>query len=326
MKLENVGERVLLEMARKVCEEGPPVEVGVGDDGAVIDIEGGSLIVTTDMLVEGVHFLSDTPPERIGKKAVVINLSDLAAMGAEPLGLVYSLGAPRDTEVKFISGLLDGMNSTAREHGTYLVGGDMNEGEEIIISGTAFGRVSEDEVLLRSGAEEDDLIGITGELGAATAAMKALLNGGSLEDRVPLERALSEPVARLREGRILSESGGVTSAVDITDGLAANLWQISRMSDIGMIVDKSRLPVSKAAREFAEEEGLELDDFVLYGGEDFELLFTVRPEAWSRLEKKFGELGTKLTKIGEVDEGEGVRIERDGRVQNLPDRGYEHFR
>lgn len=326
MKLKDVGERALLELAREICERGSSVQVGVGDDGAAVGIGEGSLVVTTDMLVEDIHFTSQTPAEQIGKKAVVINLSDLGAMGAEPLGLVYSIGAPKETEFNFISELLNAMNSTARAHDTYIVGGDLNEAKEVIVSGTAFGRAHEGELMLRSGAEVGNFVGVTGELGAASAATKALINGISLEDNDSLKKTLLEPVARVKEGRVLSESGQVTSAIDITDGLAANLWQISRMSEVGLVVDAEELPVSEAARKFAEEQGEDLDNFVLYGGEDFELLFTARPEVWEHLEEKFEELGTRISRLGEVDEGEGVRIRRRGELEKLPDRGYEHFK
>lgn len=326
MKLEDVGERALLDLARDICEKGHPVSIGVGDDGAAVEIEEGELVVTTDMLIEGVHFSSDIPIEQMGSKAVIVNLSDLAAMGAKPLGLVYSIGVQKDKEVSFISELLRGMNSTARSYDAHLVGGDLNEAEEVIISGTAFGWAAEDELLKRSGAGAGDVIGVTGELGAATAATKVMVEGLSFEGREVLERAMLEPVARIKEGRILSESGRATSAVDITDGLAANLWQISRMSDVKMMVDYESFPISEAARDFAEEQDVDLDEFALYGGEDFELLFTVDSEAWEEVEEKIRDLGTKVTKIGKVEEGEGVYLRRGGEVEELSDRGYEHFR
>lgn len=326
MKLEDVGEKALLEMAQEICEERPPVRVGIGDDGAAIEFEGELLVTTTDMLVGGVHFTSDVSPEQIGKKAVVVNLSDLAAMGARPLGLVYSLGVPGKMEVDFISDLLRAMNSSVRAHDTYLVGGDLNEAKEVIISGTAFGGVSEDELLLRSGASPGDLIGVTGNLGDSSAATEALLEGLSLEEWVSLEEALHNPVARVAEGRVLSEDGRVTSAVDITDGLAANLWQISEMSGMELVVDAEKIPVDEAVIEFAEERNENPEKFFFYGGEDFELLFTTPSEAWEDLDERIRELGTKITKIGEVREGKGVLISREGVLEELPNRGYEHFR
>lgn len=325
MKLEDVGERALLALTREICDKGYPVQIGVGDDAASVEIEEGSLVVTTDMLIGGIHFFSDASAEQIGKKAVVVNLSDLAAMGAKPLGLVYSIGAPGDMDVEFIPDILQAMNSTAREYGAYLIGGDLNEAKELIISGTALGTAKEDELLLRSGAKPGDVVAVTGELGASIAATKAVMSGVSLENKESLKRAFFEPVARVEEGRVLSESGKVNSAIDITDGLAANLWQISRMSGVKLIVDEDKFPINKAAREFAEEQAIDMDEIVLFGGEDFELIFTVRSEAWDDLSEKLLDLGTEATKIGVVEEGSGVFIERGEGPEMLSDRGYEHF-
>ncbi len=326
MKLKDVGEKRLLELAQKVCDEGPRVEVGVGDDAAVLEMEGVYLLASTDMLIENIHFTQDSPARVIGRKAVVTNLSDIAAMGGKPLGLVYSIGAPSEKELDFITGLLKGMNSTARKYDTYIVGGDLNEAETIILSGTAFGQTKKDEVLLRSGAEQNDYIGVTGELGAATAAVMAMVEDISIEDWEPLKEAFEKPEARVEEGMVLSETPGVTSSIDITDGLAANLWQISRRSNVNLTVDFDKIPISKAAKEFAEEKNTDIDNFVFFGGEEFELLFTAKPETWEILEKKFQKVGTKITKIGEVKSGKGANLLRGGEKEELPDRGYEHFR
>lgn len=326
MKLKDVGERSLLELARQICEEGSPIIVSVGDDGAAIRIEKDTLVTTTDMLIEKIHFPSNASTQHIGKKAVVTNLSDLAAMGAKPLGLIFSLGAPGETEVDFISELLQGMNSTARKYGAYVVGGDLNEAEEIIISGAAFGEAEEEELLLRSGAKSGDIIGMTGELGIAAAGLRAILNDISIEDKENLEKGFQNPVARTEEGRVLSQSGQVTSAIDITDGLASNLWQISEMSGVGLIIDEGELPIPQEVRDFSREQGIDLDELTLYAGEDFELLFTVSPEGWDDVAAGVRELGTKISKIGEVKGEEGVFIKRDDELEELPDRGYEHFK
>ncbi len=326
MKLEDVGEKKLLELARSICDEGPRVEVGVGDDAAVLEMDGLYLLASTDMLIEDVHFTRDTPAKQIGRKAVVTNLSDIAAMGAKPLGLVYSIGAPGEKDLEFITGLLQGMNSTARKYDTYIVGGDLNEAETVILSGTAFGQTEKDKLLLRSRAKSGDYIGVTGELGAATAAVMAMVEDLPLEKWGPLKEALEEPEARVKEGRILSESEGVTSAIDITDGLAANLWQISRRSNMNLEVNFEDIPISEAAKEFANEHDTDLDNFVFHGGEEFELLFTVRPDVWEDLEKRFEDVDTKISKIGEVKTGKGVQLLRNGQKEKLPDRGYEHFR
>lgn len=326
MKLKDVGERSLLELAQQICEAGPSVIVGVGDDGAAIKTEKDTLVTTTDMIIEKIHFPLNASVQYISTKAVVTNLSDLAAMGARPLGLVFSIGAPGETEVDFISELLQGMNSTARKYGVYLVGGDLNEASEIIISGAAFGEADEEELLLRSGARAGDIIGMTGELGIVAAGVRAMLEDISIENKELLKDGFKNPVARTKEGMVLSQSGGVTSAIDITDGLASNLWQISRMSEVGLVIDDEKLPIPQEVRDFSKEQGIELDELTLYGGEDFELIFTVRPDTWDDVATEIRKLGTKVSRIGEVNAKEGVSIKRKGELEELPDRGYKHFK
>ncbi len=326
-KLEDIGEKGLIDLAKDIYKKDPHVKVGIGDDAAAVKFdEEKLLVVTTDMMIEGIHFTSDIPPKYIGKKVVVANLSDLASMGSAPLGLVYSLGAPGNKEVDFFSDLLNGMNSTAEEHGTSVIGGDLNESERIIISGTAFGKSTEEELILRSGAEKGDIICVTGELGASIAAVKALMGDIPLEKKEGLRRAFYEPSARVEEGMALSKNGNVTAAIDISDGLAADLWQISIMSKASLFVDFEDIPIDKEAEDFAQEQGIDLDELSLFGGEDFELLFTVKPEAWEDLKRRFSKIGTKVTEIGRVKSGEGVYLRRDDSLEELPNRGYEHFR
>ncbi len=327
MNLGDAGEKALLEMAGDICDKDYCVRVGVGDDAAVFEMGDEFLVISTDMLVEGVHFIRDWGPEFLGKKGVVANLSDLAAMGAHPLGLVFSFGAPSSEDVDFVSDLLKSINSTARSYGSYVIGGDMNESEKIITSGTSFGRIDEAEILLRSGAEPGDVIGITGKLGEASAGIEALLSKEhSLSSWKSLESALFGPVARVKEGRTLAESGHVTSCIDITDGLVTDAWRISRASEVGLILEEEKIPVNEAVLEFAQGIGKDPDEFFLYGGEDFELLFTANAENWKDLKDRFEDSETKISKIGEVTSEEGVHIRIDGSLEKLPDRGYDHFK
>ena len=327
MKLSDVGERTLVELARKICKRGARVRIGVGDDAAVLDLDSRNCaVLTTDMLVAGKHFPPSTSPEQMGRKAVVVNLSDLAAMGAEPLGLVFSVGLPRSLKVKFVERLVRGMNAAALEHGTYVVGGDLDESEEIIISGTAFGVARRRELLTRSGARVGDLIAVTGRLGAAAAALKLLLKRLPVKSYRALVRAQLEPKARVREGRALAQSGFVTSAIDVTDGLAANLWQLAKESKVKIVIDRDSVPEHPLVRKFAVKHGFNVDDLVLLGGEDFELLFTVRPRGWKKVRRALERVGTTATMIGRVAKGKGVFIQVKGKTRALPDRGYEHFR
>ena len=327
MKLFEVGERKLIEIARGICKRGPHVRVGIGDDAAVIDLDRRRcLVVTTDLLVARTHFPPSTTSRQMGHRAVVANLSDLAAMGAEPLALVFSTGLPRGLETGFVEDLIKGMDTVARKYGAYVVGGDLGESDEIIIAGTAFGLVERQGVLTRSGARPGDLIAVTGELGAAAAGLEILLKKLPRGGYERLVKVQLEPRAGVREGMLLARSGQVTSAIDVTDGLAANLWQLERESGVKLTVDRTKIPVHPLVKEFATRHGRDVDDFVLYGGEDFELLFTVRPRGWEQVRRALKRVGTRVTQIGRVAKGRGVFIQRDGKTRTLPDRGYEHFK
>ncbi|MDI6884116.1 MAG: thiamine-phosphate kinase [Hadesarchaea archaeon] len=326
MKLSRAGERSLVEIARRICRRGPRVRVGIGDDAAAIDIDDRCLIATTDMLAAGTHFPPGTTPEQMGRKAVVANLSDLAAMGAEPLGLIFSVALPRRFEVSFVERLVKSMDATARKHGTYVVGGDLDESEEVTISGAAFGLAGRRELLRRSGARDGDLVAVTGKLGAASAGLKILLKKLPATGYRKLVQAQLEPTARVREGRVLARSGSVTAAIDVTDGLASNLWQLARESRVRVVIERERVPEHPLVGRFAVHHKFNLDDFVLFGGEDFELLFTVRSGGWLNVRRSLKRLGTAATVIGRVERGRGVYIRSAGRLRPLPDRGYEHFR
>ncbi len=326
MKLSQVGERNLVEIARRICRRGPRIRVGIGDDAAAIDIGNLCLLATTDMLVAETHFPPGTTPEQMGHKAVVVNLSDLAAMGAEPLGMIFSVALPRTQEVSFVERLVKGMDATARKYGTYVVGGDLDESDKIIISGSAFGLAHRRELLRRSGAREGDLVAVTGRFGAASAGLKLLLEKLPAEGYRALAKAQLKPVARVKEGRALARSGSVTAAIDVTDGLAANIWQLARESRAKIIIDRERVPEHPLVKRFAAHHRLSVDDFVLFGGEDFELLFTVRPGGWPNVERSLRRLGTEATVIGHVERGCGVYMMRKNKLRPLPDRGYEHFR
>ena len=325
MKVSDVGERAIVELARKICKSGPRVKVGIGDDAAAIDIDGKYLIATTDMLIAKTHFPKGTTAEQMGLKAVVVNLSDLAAMGAEPLGLIFSVGLPRTLNVNFVKDMMREMDKVARSYGTYVVGGDLDESDEIIIGGAAFGLVRKGRLLTRSGARPGDMIAVTGELGKASAGLKILIDKIPAKGYERLVKAQLEPRARVKEGLALANSGGVTSAIDTTDSLAANAWQVSRMSRVKMIFDYEKLPINSTVKKFSRSRGLKVDDFILFGGEDFELLFTVRPSGWKKVQRAFRRLGTTVTLVGKVLKGRGVFIRRRGEMKNLPDRGYEHF-
>lgn len=327
MKLSEVGERALVENARKIFRRGGRVRIGIGDDAAAIDIdEKRCLIVTTDMLVESIHFPPSTKPEQIGCKSVVVNLSDIAAMGAEPLGLVFSVALPRELEVQIANRIMKGMDSAAKEYGTYVVGGDLDESKEITIAGAAFGLADRDKLLKRSGAKEGDLVAVTGEFGAASAGLKILLEKLPKHGYEKLVEAQLEPKARVKEGRALARCGLVKAAIDVSDGLATNLWNLARESKVKLIVDRDWIPIHPLVKKLSQQHGFDIDEFTLFGGEDFELIFTVPPKAWDKVRFALRRLGTTATKIGLVARGRGVFMKEGKTIRLLEDRGYEHYR
>ncbi|MGQ9787984.1 MAG: thiamine-phosphate kinase [Candidatus Hadarchaeaceae archaeon] len=327
MKLKEVGEKAIIETAKKRFRKGKQIRVGIGDDAAAIDLSGKKcLVVTTDMLVASTHFPAEIKPEQMGKKSVIVNLSDLASMGAKPLGLVFCVALPRELDLEVVDRIMRGMESAAREYDTYIVGGDLDEAEEITIAGSAFGLADKSKLLKRSGACKGDLLAVTGDLGAASAGLKIIMEKTTVRGYEELVRAQLEPRARVKEGMVLAKSGHVKAAIDISDGLAASLWHLSRESGAKIIIDKEKLPVHDLVKKFSEQYGYDIDDFVLYGGEDFELIFTTKARYWERVKLALNRIGTKVTAIGRVIEGSGVFIKSEEKIDELEDRGYEHFR
>jgi len=325
MKVSDFGERALVELARRTFKSGPRIKVGIGDDAAAIDIDGRYLIVTTDMLVAGTHFPHGTTAEQMGIKAVIVNLSDIAAMGAEPLALIFSVGLPRELDVDFVRRMIRSMDVTARRYGAYVVGGDLDETDDITIAGAAFGLAPKGQLLTRSGAKPGDIIAVTGQLGAASAGLKILLEQLPSKGYEKLIKAQLEPIARVREGMLLAKNGA-RAAIDLTDGLAANLWQVSRMSKAKLIIDRDKVPIHPLVNKLSERHGFDVEEFAFFSGEDFEMLFTLRRDIWEKVRHALKRIGTDSTAIGYVSNGRGVYIQKQGALEKLPDRGYEHFK
>jgi thiamine-monophosphate kinase len=202
----------------------------------------------------------------------------------------------------------------------------LDESDKIIISGVAFGQLKKGTALTRSGAKAGDLVVVTGTLGAASAGLKILLEKLPQAGFRPLVDAQLRPAARVKEGLALVKSGAVNAAIDITDGLASNLWQISRESKVKITIERELIPENPMVRRLAAAHGFKVDDFVLFGGEDFELLFTVRPVGWPNVKRALERIGTSASVIGRVEAGHGVFMKTGGRTRPLPDRGYEHFK
>ncbi len=297
---------------------GGNIVVGAGeDDCAVLDTGGEDyLLVTTDML----HRKTDFPPQMTGRQigwmSVAVNLSDLASKGARPSGIVMAMGIPPDTEVEFIEEIVKGMDGCASKYGTQIIGGDTDAHDELTMVGTALGMVKKEQLIRRSGAKPGDLVCVTGHLGTAGAALIALETKKTVSDAIM--NALFEPLPGIYEGMALAASLSVTSMMDISDGLALSLHDMSRAGGVGFSIFENRLPVLPDVKSLLKGE--ELLEVEVFAGGDFGLLFTVSQEKLDRARE-----ACPLTVIGEVIE-KGVFIERAGGREELKARGYEHFR
>lgn len=308
---------MIAHIAKLLAKPKNNVIVGAGeDDCAVLDTGGEDyLLVTTDMLHRKTDFPLRMSGWQIGWMSVAVNLSDLASKGAKPIGVLMAMGISSDAELEFIEDIVRGMDDCAGRYGTQIIGGDTDSHDELTMAGTALGLVKKELLIRRSGAMEGDLVCVTGNLGTAGAALIALNKKISTGEEIL--KALFEPVPRINEGMALAESRAVTSMMDISDGLALSLHDLNKASSVGFKIYESRLPVLQGVRRLLKGE--ELLEAVVYTGGDFELLFTVAPDKIEKARK-----ACPLTVIGEVI-GEGVFIERAGRLEELKARGYEHF-
>lgn len=285
----------------------------VNDDCALIDSGDHFFAVTTDMLHRETDFPDIMTPWQIGWTAVAVNLSDVAAMGAEPAGILIAAGIPPETELPFIDQLFQGFKDCADKYGTKVLGGDMDSPRELNLTGCAFGFVEKDLVLRRSGARPGDLLCTTGSLGGAGAGLWAWKHGDLKNTFI---KNLLEPRPRMNEGRALALSRAVTAMMDNSDGLALSLSDLSEVSGVGFVVKEEAIPIAPGIEEMVgHEESLRQ---VLSAGGDFELVFTVKPD---RLEA--ARMACDFTIIGAVVE-EGIWIESHGERRRIPPKGYEH--
>jgi len=292
--------------------------VGIGDDGAVLDVPADrNLVVCTDTLVEGVHFPPSTRPAAIGYKALAVNLSDLAAMGAEPCWFLMALTLPFEDR-EWLDSFATGMAGLAAQARILLAGGDVSRGP-LSITITALGLVEKGRALVRSGATPGDLIVVSGRPGAAAYALKKL-ECGEIPAAVDLA-ALEYPVPRLDLGRLLN--GVATSCIDISDGLAADLGHILEQSGAGAAVELEKLPCPASLTALSTQERWPLQ---LSGGDDYELCFTIPPESATALPGLSRSAGVELTVIGVINNRHSLVFTAAGGEPYEPGvDGYVHF-
>lgn len=295
---------------------------GIGDDAAVLNVPAGRQLVTTvDTLIAGVHFPAGTAPYDIGYKSLAVNLSDLASMGAEPAWITLAITLP-ENNAEWLEAFSKGLFEMANRFGVALIGGDTTRGDlSITIQATGF--VDTGKAILRSGAQPDDLLYVTGTLGDAWLGLQVVLQNIDLADtdRDFVLSRLNRPMPRISTG--LALSGLATSMIDISDGLLADLGHILEMSHVAAELELAHMPLSSAARQYLQHGG----DLIrlLSGGDDYELCFTLPATQQQAVQALAAQCDCQMTCIGKITPGQGiVAIEQDAR-QPLDANGYQHF-
>lgn len=316
MEVAQLGERKLVELLTKNLYKGRAV-VGAGeDDAAVVEVGGRWVVLTSDIMFESTHFPKGMKPESIGRKAAVANLSDIAAMGAKPVAMLFSFGVPPRFEFASFRSMMKSINRTCEEHSAAFVGGDTKKSDELTICGMGVGEVGRGRALRRCNARVGDVVAVTGEIGNAAAGLRVIEEG--IKGYGKLADAFLNPKARVREGMALSGYAG--AGMDVTDGLLFSAEEIARMSGVCMSIERKKIPISKEAREFVAEH--ELDEFfLLNGGEDYELLVTINKKIFKKARERVERVGGRLIEIGRVVEGRGVLL--DG--ERVKAEGYDSF-
>lgn len=333
MKLTDLGEFAFIDRIAPGCEQGDSARVvrGIGDDAAVVEVPGGLLVLTTDMLIERVHFLRDTiSPRQLGYKALAVNLSDIAAMGAVPHEALVSIAIPPTVSVEELDALYDGMKALAAKARVNLLGGDTTGSKlDLCLNVVVTGSAARDEILYRSGARAGDRIVVTGTLGDSAAGLAILLDEPNLPaeiERVLLEAHLA-PELYLDEARLLARSGAAHAAIDLSDGLASDLGHICRASGVGAVLDLASIPLSDELRAYCSTTGRDPMRLALAGGEDYRLLATVAADRVAELRSAIAEATDRpLFDIGEIIDGSTVQLRGgDGLVTPLAMTGWDHF-
>ena len=323
--LKQLGELEVIRIIERFLGTNPRTVVGFGDDVSAVRLAKHQVaVLKTDMLVGS----TDVPPgmsmRQTARKAVVANVSDLAAKGARPLAGIVALGLPSTLTKEEVTDIAAGLGGGAKEYGFPLVGGDTNESNDLVISIALFALMDERRMVLRSGARIGDVVAVSGDYGDASTGLKALLQRRIRPDKLPhaLARAVYRPRAELELGLRLASSRTLSASIDSSDGLAWSLHELSKMSKVGIQVQ--HVPISKAAKQFATSYGYDATDLALYGGEEYNLIVTIKPNQL-RIAQKAAR--GKLKPIGVVTpRSHGVRLVKSEHEVKIAMKGWEHFR
>ncbi|MCL2288573.1 MAG: thiamine-phosphate kinase [Candidatus Bathyarchaeota archaeon] len=326
--IDGLSEHGIISLFRQGLLLMPNMPVPFGDDVSAVSIGNGEVaVLKTDMLVAKTDVPAKMSLYYAARKAVVMAVSDFASKGVQPVAVMVALGLPKSlVSQKSVSEIIAGLNAAVREYGAYVVGGDTGETGDLTISISLYGTARQNDLMLRKGAEPDDILAVTGLFGKSSAGLRLLLDECCLvssKERLVLESAVLNPVARLYEGLALSKSGCVSASIDSSDGLAWSLYELMSMSGVGFIVDT--VPIAVEAVEFAEQNGLSAESLALYGGEEYELVLTINPQKWAAAKKAVKAVGGNLIAIGKATVEKQVILVVNGKKQLIEPYGYEHF-
>ncbi len=300
--------------------------VPFGDDVSAVNLDQKQVaVLKTDMLVGKTDIPQEMTLFQAARKALVMNISDFASKGVQPTAALVALGLPADFTQKNIEEIAEGLNVGAQEYGACIIGGDISEASDLIISVSLYGSANKSALMLRSGAKSGDVLAVTGFFGKSAAGLRLLL-GGCLASKnaKTLMDAVLMPKAKLLEGLAFSGCGEVSASMDSSDGLAWTLHELAHSSNVGFELDK--VPIAPEVKRFADLNSLNASELALYGGEEYELVLTVKPEGWAKALAAVKAVGGQLLPIGKVTNEKRIILRANGEEHPIDARGWEHFR
>ncbi len=333
MKLSELGEFGLIARTTRQFTRFHANEIqGIGDDCAVIDQGNGTvLLVTTDILMDRIHFLRDKiPPELLGRKSLNVNLSDIAAMGGKPLSFFISIAIPENIPVDYLDRFFNGIREAADSEHVSLLGGDTTGSkQDLAINILVLGEADSQKCVLRSTARNGDIIQVSGPLGASAAGLHLLLSEPSeteWKDYAELIEAHFDPRARLATGQALAQIPGVSAMIDISDGLIQDLGHICEQSSLSGTIRMEHIPFNPLLMDLSRKHGIDPWKWILAGGEDYELCWTVSPEYAHKALQAARESGAPApTTIGKLESGTGITVIAADQTRTFPNGGWNHF-
>ena len=325
MSKEPLGERKIISLIHDIIGDLNSL-LPFNDDAVAIEIGNKVLVINTDMFVRKTDAPQGMTERQIGEKVITMNISDLAAKGATPVGFLTALGFPSDYSKRNIEELIHGFKEACALYRVPYLGGDTNEADDLVITGIALGITNKNELISRAGAQEGDLVCVTGMFGKTAAGFKILLENLECPEHFKNEfiDTIFYPKARLDEGIALAKSKTPTASIDSSDGLAWSLHEIAKASNSGIEIKK--LPIDLSVEEFARLNKLDPFDLCFYGGEEFELIVTIPPEKIVHASAALNAVKGQLIPIGKIVKAEGLFYIEGRKKREIYPRGYEHFK